>query len=132
MSIRNGWSRAIQQFFKQTSTLNKNKIRLVGEDHLGNKYFETERPNHSRRFQRYFEKKSYDGITDVADIVSVPPAWDAWLRFRRQNPPTESEVRESEEYYQTNQARSAENKAPECNDTKELPKRPFPKLPFRG
>lgn len=133
MSVRNRWAMAFNQFFRQTKSLTKNRSTFIGEDHLGNRYFETERPHHSRPIQRHFEKKSYDGITDIVDIgADVPPAWDAWLRFRRKEPPSDLEVKESEEYLRIMQAKSEENKTPEPDNTKGILRKPFPKLPHRG
>lgn len=134
MLVRNRWRRAIDLFLKQTKSFGKDKVTFIGKDHLGNNYYEAERPNHPRRFQRFFKKDSYEGLTDVVDAVKVPPSWDAWLRFRRKDPPSELEVKECEEYYETNQARSVEsqtNNTEGTSDTKQSTKRSFPKLPLR-
>lgn len=121
---------AFNLFVKQAKSITKNRTKFIGEDHLGNRYFETERPNHSRPIQRHFEKKSYDGIKDIVDVgADVPPAWEAWLRFRRKEPPSELEVKESEEYYRAMRAKSEENKTPEPDDSGSLAKKRFPKLP---
>lgn len=36
---------------------------------------------------------------DFADLTRVPPAWDAWLRYRRKEPPSLEEIEESERYF---------------------------------
>lgn len=75
---------------KQNKSFSKNKVTYIGKDHLGNKYFEAERPHHqTRRCQRYFERENLDYSIYAVDVAKVPPAWDAWLRFRRKDPPTE-------------------------------------------
>lgn len=135
----NRWIASLKGLINQVKTLNKNKIRYVGEDHLGNKYYEEDRPHSPRKQHRYYLRDDYKPDTHVADLFGVPPAWDAWLRYRRINPPTELEVKESEEYFSSNQAMAKQSDAQE--EQKEpsrsnMPKfdknkkRSFPKLPL--
>ncbi|XP_064462901.1 NADH dehydrogenase [ubiquinone] 1 alpha subcomplex assembly factor 2-like [Ornithodoros turicata] len=61
----------------------------IGNDYLGNKYFETPAdPSRGRRRPvRWFEpaiKEKFD--------QEVPVEWEAWLRYRRTSPPTEEEI----------------------------------------
>jgi len=114
----------------------KDKIKLIGADHMGNRYFEAERPNNPRRFQRYFVNEKVKEM-DILDAARVPPAWDAWLRFRRQEPPSEDEVQESEEYFRNQQEmakeRASRERKPQDDSlkTQKLHKdRPVPKLPY--
>ena len=62
---------------------------LVGKDHFGTKYFEIP-PNPSsarRKPTRYFEPVIEDDFDQ-----ELPPEWEAWLRGRRKQPPTEEEI----------------------------------------
>ncbi|XP_026477117.1 NADH dehydrogenase [ubiquinone] 1 alpha subcomplex assembly factor 2 [Ctenocephalides felis] len=65
------------------------KANFIGKDHLGNKYYET--PGNpsigKRKANRYFEptiKEKFD--------QELPAEWEAWLRNRRTEPPTEEEI----------------------------------------
>lgn len=62
---------------------------LIGTDHLGNKYYETPRHANSdkKNSARYFEPQDKDKFDQ-----EVPAEWEAWLRYRRKEPPSESEV----------------------------------------
>ena len=106
-----GMKKAFGLFVRQTKSLNKEKITFVGQDHIGNKYFEAYRPNHSRPVQRYFERTSgVKNFDDVVDAANVPPPWDTWLRFRRKDPPSEAELKESDDYFQYQQALAAKKR----------------------
>ncbi|XP_053670620.1 NADH dehydrogenase [ubiquinone] 1 alpha subcomplex assembly factor 2 [Anopheles nili] len=65
------------------------KGNYVGEDYFGNKYYEIP-PDPSvgrRRASRWFEpteKEAYD--------QEITAEWEAWLRGRRNNPPTQEEL----------------------------------------
>lgn len=63
--------------------------KLVGEDHYGTKYYE-EDIKHSirRRSPRYFEPVNKDDFEQ-----ELPAEWEAWLRYRRKDPPTQEEIR---------------------------------------
>lgn len=107
----NRWSKVFQAILKHAKSFNKEEVRLVGEDHLGNKYFEAQRPNHIRPVQRFYNRsKKLENFDDIIDSVHVPPAWDAWLRFRKQEPPSELEVLESEEYFRMQQEMASSKK----------------------
>ncbi|XP_054723135.1 NADH dehydrogenase [ubiquinone] 1 alpha subcomplex assembly factor 2-like [Uloborus diversus] len=64
------------------------KGKLVGEDHLGNRYFEGFRDPKvsSRPVSRWFVPK--DGEWQQ----NLPAEWEAWIRGRRLQPPTQEEV----------------------------------------
>lgn len=125
------WMSAITNFLRQTKTP-KDVIKFIGEDHLGNRYYEAERANNPKKIQRYYERKvKPENITDAVDLTHVPPAWHAWLRFTRKEPPSQVEIQEGEEYYNYQQALATAKK-----DTarEELAKKDknieFPKLPL--
>lgn len=62
---------------------------LIGSDYFGNKYYEIP-ANASigkRRASRWFEPPKKDDF-----MQEMPAEWEAWLRFRRLNPPSEDEV----------------------------------------
>lgn len=109
---RNNWVKAIRAFLQQTKSFGKEKVRFVGEDGLGNKYFEEHRPNHQyRKVHRYFIKPDLKDATNFADIANVPPLWDAWLRFRREQPPTPQEMKDNEDYFKFQQELAAKRRA---------------------
>ena len=107
----NRWSRLFQAITKHAKTFNKDQVKFIGEDHLGNRYFEAQRPNHTRPVQRFFNRpKKIENFDEVVESVHVPPAWDAWLRFRKQEPPSELEVQEGEEYFRMQQEMASSKK----------------------
>ncbi|XP_076630000.1 uncharacterized protein LOC143346114 [Colletes latitarsis] len=67
--------------------------KLIGEDFYGTKYYEKPLPSNSvkKRPSRYFEPVDKDTGFDQ----EIPAEWEAWLRFRRINPPTKEEVEEN-------------------------------------
>lgn len=104
--------------------------KFIGEDFMGNKYYEYYNPNSIRQHQRHFERPTVIESKQVQDILDnpVPPAWDAWLRFRRTTAPTPEEVQEGINYFEMQQSRAAEIKAKdEIERRKEYP----PEEPFK-
>ena len=62
----------------------KRRGSLVGEDALGNRYYQSR------------DSKSYDGrkrrwvlFNGYADASKVPPEWHGWLHYTVESPPTE-------------------------------------------
>ena len=62
----------------------KRRGSLVGEDALGNRYYQSR------------DTKSYDGrkrrwvlFNGYADASKVPPEWHGWLHYTVESPPTE-------------------------------------------
>ena len=62
----------------------KRRGSLVGEDALGNRYYQSR------------DRKSYDGrqrrwvlFNGYADASKVPPEWHGWLHYTVESPPTE-------------------------------------------
>lgn len=148
-SIRNGWLRAIKLLKGNLKQENIKTVVYIGQDKCGNKYFEVEAPAHQwRKSQRFFKRDDLDESTYAVDLANVPPIWDAWLRYRRKDPPSEEEQRESEEYFKYQQTLSASKAAnvetsqredkvrqkmedPVIRESKMPKKRSFPKLPYR-
>ncbi|XP_044762995.1 NADH dehydrogenase [ubiquinone] 1 alpha subcomplex assembly factor 2 [Coccinella septempunctata] len=60
---------------------------LKGTDYMGNKYFEIPKSSNKQRNSRWFQPTEKDNFTQ-----EVPAEWEAWLRGRRREPPTEEEV----------------------------------------
>eukprot|EP00179_Madagascaria_erythrocladioides_P021305 CAMPEP_0198334982 /NCGR_PEP_ID=MMETSP1450-20131203/19993_1 /TAXON_ID=753684 ORGANISM="Madagascaria erythrocladiodes, Strain CCMP3234" /NCGR_SAMPLE_ID=MMETSP1450 /ASSEMBLY_ACC=CAM_ASM_001115 /LENGTH=160 /DNA_ID=CAMNT_0044039605 /DNA_START=87 /DNA_END=569 /DNA_ORIENTATION=- len=58
--------------------------RLVGEDNLGNKYYENRKDTYCR--DRWVEYK--DPRLLRQDPVNVPPEWHAWLLHNTDSPPS--------------------------------------------
>jgi len=66
-----------------------NVKRLVGEDHLGNKYYEMEKADGKKR--RFLERS--DGIKPEDYVQGmIPNQWEAWIRGRIDTPPTVMEL----------------------------------------
>lgn len=104
--------KAFQAFVQQVKSRGKEKVTFVGEDNIGNKYYEELRPNHQyRKVHRYFLKADIKDGTNVVDIANVPPLWDAWLRFRRQDPPTPKEMKDNEDYFKFQQELAAKRRS---------------------
>ena len=64
--------------------------RFVGQDELGNRYYEArdDRDSYDRgRKRRWVIYKGY------ADASKVPPDWHGWLRYTYDEPPTEVPLR---------------------------------------
>lgn len=61
----------------------------VGEDYFGNKYFEIPADSSlgQRRPQRWFEPTEKEAYGQ-----EITAEWEAWLRGRRKEPPTEQEL----------------------------------------
>lgn len=119
----NRWLNNLRKLFSVKSLLNKNKKKFVGEDEFGNKYYEIIKPNHPwRKTQRFFQTEGidYQNPSQVVDRAHVPPAWDAWLRFRKVNPPTIEELNQSEEYFKFQQSLDAQKKIKEGPNKKDI------------
>ena len=77
--------------------------KVVGEDILGNRYYEipADPSRGRRRGRRWFTNevsKHHDprGHETVDGFDSeIPTEWESWLRFRRDEPPTEQQVLQS-------------------------------------
>ncbi|GFY73964.1 mimitin, mitochondrial [Trichonephila inaurata madagascariensis] len=90
MSRERSILRMIVTNFLKTFKLLPPDGKLMGQDHLGNKYYEAASSNpHSMRKSknRWFEPKVEEDWQQ-----NLPAEWEAWLRGRRQHAPTEEEV----------------------------------------
>ncbi|KAK3759375.1 hypothetical protein RRG08_023493 [Elysia crispata] len=68
----------------------KQNNKYIGSDQFGNEYYEIiGDSNRNVRGQRYIKERTGASSHDIPD---VPVEWDAWLRGRRKNPPTEEEI----------------------------------------
>lgn len=56
---------------------------FIGEDEIGNRYFEDKKPSTEGRHRRYV---LYKGL---AEPSKVPADWHGWLHYTYDNPPTE-------------------------------------------
>ncbi|XP_003745833.1 NADH dehydrogenase [ubiquinone] 1 alpha subcomplex assembly factor 2 [Galendromus occidentalis] len=64
-------------------------LKPVGEDYLGNKYFEFQAGERSGRRS----KRQVQPVSEEVDY-ELPFEWEAWLRGRRRDPPTAEEIQE--------------------------------------
>ncbi|GIY64762.1 mimitin, mitochondrial [Caerostris darwini] len=85
---RSIWRMIITNFIKSFKLLPP-EGKLMGQDHLGNKYYEASTNKHSMRKvgNRWFEPKVGEDWQQ-----NLPAEWEAWLRGRRKDAPTEEEV----------------------------------------
>lgn len=113
--------KAFKFLFSQSKKSAQEKIAYVGKDHLGNKYYEKYRPSDWRVHRRYFEREKLNEDEYFSDLSRVPPAWDAWLRYRRQQPPSPDEVAESENYFKVQQDLAARKKEEGIITSREMP-----------
>lgn len=129
-STRYRYIQAFQLFLKQLRS--KEQIKPIGEDHMGNQYFEEFRSNSSRGIHRYYRPRSYDEDDPLRGVESVPPLWDAWLRFRRQEPPTEDEIKSSEKYFEFQQELAKKSQVATKPIDGEFPKLPLDTRSLKG
>ncbi|CAG9858531.1 unnamed protein product [Phyllotreta striolata] len=85
---RSVWGAVLRNFI---NSFKPRQIRgnLIGKDYFGNKYFEIP-PNPSigkRKASRWFEPPVKDDF-----MQEMPAEWEAWLRGRRKEAPSDEEV----------------------------------------
>ncbi|XP_012146842.2 NADH dehydrogenase [ubiquinone] 1 alpha subcomplex assembly factor 2 [Megachile rotundata] len=86
-----GLFRLIWKNFVASVTSKSKKSSLIGEDYYGTKYYEVSNKTDSfNRPSRYFVPVNKDDHEQ-----EIPAEWEAWLRNRRKDPPTEKELEES-------------------------------------
>lgn len=75
--------------FIQSLVPKSTKGNLIGKDHLGTAYYEipAEPQRGKRRPVRWFQATEKDKFDQ-----DIPVEWEAWLRGRRQEPPTQEEI----------------------------------------
>lgn len=111
----------------------KDTRTFIGSDKFGNKYFESVRPNNPNPYRRFYEAPKYDERHGLAaNFMKVPPPWDAWLRYRRETPPTDEEVQEQEQYQIFQQTLALERKSEAKTAALEAQKDPAVTVEFNG
>ncbi|XP_065348879.1 NADH dehydrogenase [ubiquinone] 1 alpha subcomplex assembly factor 2-like isoform X2 [Cloeon dipterum] len=82
----------LKNFINSFKVLQKPSGKLVSTDFLGNKYFEipADPQGGKRRPSRWFDPATKDDFQQ-----EIPAEWEAWLRNRRAEPPTEDEIKAS-------------------------------------
>ncbi|VDM18014.1 unnamed protein product [Hydatigera taeniaeformis] len=103
-SMRLGfWSALRSSFSSLIRLIAAEEGRLVGTDAAGNRYFEAEPdrdsevPHRASRPKRFFLAPGQKSVEDPwiqsnTELFSLPSEWDAWLRHRRADPPTQEEI----------------------------------------
>nr|XP_054764883.1 NADH dehydrogenase [ubiquinone] 1 alpha subcomplex assembly factor 2-like [Lytechinus pictus] len=82
---------------------------LVGTDDLGNKYYEL--PGHTNKQGRVIKpKRSVEAVVSHHEYVAgmVPIEWEAWVRGKRELPPSEEEIARREEQTRIIKLRAAD------------------------
>ncbi|CAL7938282.1 unnamed protein product [Xylocopa violacea] len=95
-----------------------NRTKLIGEDFYGTKYYETQNENNSKRPSRYFEPVNVDAFDK-----EMPAEWEAWLRYRRNDPPTLEEIQKDYKLQMLKKQKAAQINA---KNTKEISENMLP------
>jgi len=87
--------------------------KLIGSDLQGNKYYEVSPQKYLfglREVNKQIRYVEPYGMTTrpVAAVVKVTPEWEAWLRKKRNDPPTLDELKRNVEKYNIMQERIAD------------------------
>ncbi|XP_068626776.1 NADH dehydrogenase [ubiquinone] 1 alpha subcomplex assembly factor 2 isoform X2 [Battus philenor] len=85
---RHVWRIVLQNFINSFRP-RQIKGNHIGKDYIGNIYFEipADPSRGKRRPSRWYDPpKGHDFENPI------PPEWESWLRYRRQEPPTEEEI----------------------------------------
>ena len=70
---------------KEELETTKRDVRVMGADYLGNLYYERDKgPDKVRRWYLPEDQDDWDR--------PIPPEWEAWLRYRRNDAPTCDEI----------------------------------------
>ncbi|KAL2712966.1 hypothetical protein V1478_017557 [Vespula squamosa] len=99
-----------------------NRPKLMGEDYFGTKYYEvsTNSTSKKRKPSRYFE-----AINDDFE-QEIPAEWEAWLRHRRKEPPTFTEIETNYKIRITKQLNAAEKLEASSKEIESLNKTNIP------
>ncbi|KAJ8667244.1 hypothetical protein QAD02_008906 [Eretmocerus hayati] len=94
--------------FVESLTPKFTKEVLVGTDYMGTKYYQvsTNRKSIRNKPNRYFVPVEKDNFQQ-----ELPAEWEAWLRNRRADPPSEGEVNENYDMILTKRKNAAELEA---------------------
>jgi len=93
--------------------------KLIGEDYFGTKYYEEDiRYSARKRPPRYFIPVNKEDFEQ-----ELPAEWEAWLRYRRKEPPTREEIEANYQLAITKKENAAKllNENRPKNDTTNLP-----------
>ncbi|KAG5309081.1 NDUF2 factor, partial [Pseudoatta argentina] len=93
--------------------------KLIGEDYFGTKYYEEDiRYSVRKRPPRYFIPVNKEDFEQ-----ELPAEWEAWLRYRRKEPPTREEIEANYQLAITKKKNAAKllNENRSKNDTTNLP-----------
>ncbi|XP_058808160.1 NADH dehydrogenase [ubiquinone] 1 alpha subcomplex assembly factor 2 [Phymastichus coffea] len=101
-----------KEFIKSISPKFSKRVH-VGTDYMGTKYYEVHTPHSIRRkSNRYFEPANKEDFEQ-----ELPAEWEAWLRNRRREPPTEAEVKQNYEMILLKRKNAAELEATYIKET---------------
>lgn len=90
--------------------------KLMGEDYHGTKYYEEEiRSSTRKRPPRYFVPINKDEFEQ-----ELPAEWEAWLRYRRKDPPTRKEIEANYQLAITKKESAARLEEENCSKSKNL------------
>lgn len=105
--------KGLRMLLQQFRARNSDDVKFIGQDHLGNKYYEGKNDRPGGKLRRFYKDsdKRYEGPVEVDLSKRIPPAWDSWLRHRRNDPPSLEEVIQSDSYFEMQQSRAAEKKS---------------------
>ncbi|XP_071865979.1 uncharacterized protein [Bombus fervidus] len=104
-----GKERSLLQIFLKNfiASFKPTRHKLIGEDYYGTKYYEIENPRSRRKnLPRYFVPVNKDD-----DTQELPVEWEAWLRYRRKDPPTREEIEKNYQLQMIKKQNAAEIEA---------------------
>ncbi|KAL9645682.1 hypothetical protein ABK040_003415 [Willaertia magna] len=90
----------VRQFYNNNINFYKGANKLfVGQDKNGNRYYVEQHGKIQKRMIEYNDEKvQLENIGTLNLPQSLPPEWLAWLKYMRDNPPTESESKALQEF----------------------------------
>ncbi|ESP05470.1 hypothetical protein LOTGIDRAFT_228046 [Lottia gigantea] len=107
-----GYIRLLWTNFRTSlQTIARTKEVFIGKDHIGNLYYEkhtgTRHAEKLKRPARYIKDVNPKSIAEL-EAPLIPKEWEAWLRHKRKDPPTDKELEENYVYLLRTQMRSEE------------------------
>jgi len=89
---RDSWGRAWRLFLSATFSRGKNRAvkRYIGEDNVGNRYYELQGTTYGRGTQ---VSRGYDPPERVPSPQQPSVEWASWLQRQRRFPPSDEEIR---------------------------------------
>ncbi|EUB64567.1 Ribosome-binding protein 1 (Ribosome receptor protein) [Echinococcus granulosus] len=123
--MRFGFWSGLRSSLSALNSLTEVEGRLVGTDAMGNRYFEAEPdrdsevPHRAARPKRFFLVPGQKSIEDSwvqlnTELPRLPSEWDAWLRYRRADPPTLEEIERNTKAAQIRAIKGRESEACFC------------------